>query len=58
MESLIHPIFRNGTDFLKNKKVKKVFNHFKGLECGHYHISETKDKKSVDCYDCIKLLSK
>ncbi len=57
MESLIHPIFRNGTDTLKFKKTKKVFNHFKGLDCGHYHVSETKDKKSVDCYACIKLLN-
>lgn len=57
MESLIHSSFLSGTDFLKNKKGKKIFNHFKGLDCGHYHVSETKDKKSVDCYACIKLLS-
>lgn len=43
-------------DPLKNKKGKKIFNHYKGLKCGHYHVSETKDKKSVDCYACLKLL--
>lgn len=39
------------------RKRKKVFNHFKDLNCGHYHISETRDKKSVDCYSCIKILN-
>ena len=43
---------------LKNRKGKALFNHFKGLKCGHYHVSETKDKKSVDCYSCIKILNK
>lgn len=41
---------------LINKKGKPIFNHFKGLKCGHYHISETKDKKSVDCTACLNIL--
>lgn len=56
MDSLIHPKFATGTDFFRSKKGKIVFNHFKGLNCGHYHVSETKDKKSVDCYACLKLM--
>lgn len=41
---------------LINRKNKPIFNHFKGLKCEHYHVSETKDKKSVDCPACLRIL--
>lgn len=38
-----------------NRK-KKVFTHKNGLECGHFHVYESKKIREVDCYSCIKLL--
>jgi hypothetical protein len=46
-----------GRQLLKNKKGKPIYNHFEGLKCGHYHVSETKDKKSVDCPACLKVIN-
>ena len=48
-------------DFWAHKKYqsrerKRVFTHKIGLDCGHFHINETKKNKNVDCYACLKLL--
>lgn len=40
----------------QRRKDKHVFTHKKGLECGHFHVYESKKIKQVDCHACIKIL--
>jgi hypothetical protein len=35
---------------------KRVFTHAPGLECGHFHVSESKELDEIDCHACKKLI--
>ena len=41
---------------VKRKVNNKVFTHKQGLNCGHFHVSESKKIKYIDCHACIKIL--
>lgn len=41
---------------IKNKPYKHTFTHIKGVDCGHYHVCETKLMDSIDCYACLELI--
>ncbi len=41
---------------VKRQSNKKVFTHAKGLECGHYHVSESDELQYIDCYTCKKII--
>jgi len=41
-----------------NNRSKLPFTHLIGLDCGYYHVCDTKNLADIDCYACIKLLSK
>lgn len=39
-----------------DRKQKRIFTHIKGIECGHYHVYETKEINKIDCHSCMKIL--
>lgn len=39
-----------------NRPSKHIFTHIEGIECGHYHVYETKDVSEIDCHACKKVL--
>lgn len=45
-------------DVKANHNKKHVFMHKKGLDCGHFHVLETKKTKWVDCHACLALMPK
>lgn len=45
-------------DHFRNRSSKRVFIHYKGLNCGHFHVKETIKMKDVDCYACKELIKK
>lgn len=39
---------------VKRKSSRMPFVHIKGFDCGHFHVTESKKLKEVDCYACKK----
>lgn len=35
---------------------KHKFTHVKGLDCGHFHLMESDELDSIDCFACKKLI--
>jgi len=36
---------------------KRVFVHARGLECGHFHVVESKYTDDIDCHACKKIIA-
>lgn len=43
-------------DVKKYRENKKVFIHIKNIDCGHYHVIESKNLEDIDCYACKKII--
>ena len=41
---------------VKRPSNKRVFVHIKGADCGHYHVAESDELNSIDCFACLKLV--
>lgn len=37
---------------------KHVYVHYKGFECGHYHVDESRKLLKVDCPACLDMITK
>jgi ribosomal protein S27E len=35
---------------------KHVFTHIKGKDCGHFHVTESKELSEIDCHACKKII--
>lgn len=40
----------------EHRSAKFVYTHKRGLNCGHFHVQDTKKNKNVTCHACIKIL--
>jgi len=41
---------------VKNRPIKHIFTHIKGKDCGHYHVAESDELNSIDCFACKKII--
>jgi len=41
---------------VKKPSNKHIFTHVKGLDCGHFHVTESNELNEIDCHACKKLI--